>query len=147
MELQLRAARIPFIGRIAHHHWLVVTDGGEPVRWEVWQRRDVGGESWGHLHRNLMEFDRGVGNGPSWVVQVWQDERAAAIAARLATAPAEYPWRHRYLAWPGPNSNTFAQWSLEGAAELGWQALGKRYPAWRGRERAAGRPNGIHQER
>jgi hypothetical protein len=139
MELQLRAARIPIIGRIAHHHWLVVMDGGGPVRWEVWQRRDVGGVSWGHLHRDLMEFDRGVGNGSSWIVQVWRDEQAVAIADRLAIAPAVYPWRHRYLAWPGPNSNTFAQWALGEAEVLGWQGLGKRYPAWRRRARAGGR--------
>ena len=131
MELELRAARIPIIGRIAHHYWLVVVDGGDPARWEVWQHADAGGESWGHLHRNLMEFDRGVGNGPSWVVRTWHDEPASVLAARLGLAPVSYPWRHRYLLWPGPNSNTFARWVIDDAAVMGWQALGKRYPVWR----------------
>lgn len=133
MELQLRAARIPLIGRIAHHHWFVALRDGDVERWEVWQRRDRGGESWGHLHRNLMEHDRGVGNGPSWIVRAWQDAEAAALAARLTLAPAIYPWRHRYLPWPGPNSNTFVGWVLEDLSVLGWKALGKRYPVWRRR--------------
>jgi hypothetical protein len=131
IELQLRAARVPVLGAIAHHHWLVaIDDSGDPVRWEVWQRRDAGGESWGYLHRNLMEFDRGVGNGPSWIVRTWHDEQASAPAARLALAPESYPWRHRYLPWPGPNSNTFVGWVIENPALLGWRALGKRYPVW-----------------
>lgn len=131
LEVQLRAARIPIIGRIAHHYWLVVAGDADPVRWEIWQWRDAGGESWGHLHRNLMEFDRGVGNGPSWVVHRWRDDAAAPFAARLELAPETYPWRHRYLPWPGPNSNTFVRWVIDDATLMGWQALGKRYPAWR----------------
>lgn len=130
MELQLRAARIPIIGRIAHHHWLVVMTE-RPERWEIWQRQNAGGEAWGHLHRNLMAFDAGVGNGPSWVVRRWHDHDAAALAARLALAPETYPWRHRYLPWPGPNSNTFVRWVVGDPDAMGWQALGKRYPAWR----------------
>ncbi|MFW6093816.1 MAG: DUF3750 domain-containing protein [Pseudomonadota bacterium] len=133
MEVQLRAARIPFVGRIAHHHWFVViADGGEPTRWEIWQWRNAGGEAaWGHLHRNLLAFDQGVGNGPSWIVRTWRGEDAAALARRLDEAPETYPWRCRYLPWPGPNSNTFVRWILEDASGLGWQALGKRYPVWR----------------
>lgn len=131
MEVHLRAARIPFIGRIAHHYWLVTVDGGRVDRWEVWQRRDQGGESWGHLHRNLMAHDQGVGNGPSWVVRTWLDAEAARLAERLAVAPERYPYRHRYLPWPGPNSNTFVGWALGDVADLGREALGKRYPVWR----------------
>ncbi len=130
MEVQLRAARIPYIGRFAHHHWFVVVDGGAPERWEVWQRKNAGGHSWGHLHRNLMTFDSGVGNGPSWVVRVWHGDQAAALAARLTQAPARYPWRHRYLPWPGPNSNTFVRWVLEEPGIAAWRAPGWHYPAW-----------------
>ena len=129
MKLEMRAARIPLIGHLAHHYWLVVDDG-EPERWEIWQWRSAGGESWGHLHRNLMAFDAGVGNGPSWVVHTWHDAAAAPIAARLAAAPDSYPWRTRYLPWPGPNSNTFVRWVIGDPGMMGWQALGKRYPLW-----------------
>ena len=129
MKLELRAARIPVIGLLAHHYWLVVDDG-KPIRWEIWQWQAVGGESWGHLHRNLMEFDRGVGNGPSWVVSTFHDEVACRLARRLELAPETYPWRHRYLPWPGPNSNTFVRWVIGDPAMMGWQAFGKRYPIW-----------------
>lgn len=125
--VELRAARIPLIGPFAHHHWLVVDDGLGRVRWEVWQRPDVGGTSWGHLHRDLMPWDAGVGNGPSWVLQTWEGSAAERLAARLATAPQQYPWRHRYRYWPGPNSNTFVQWVLEDAFRLPWQGIGRRY--------------------
>jgi hypothetical protein len=138
MELQLRAARIPIIGHIAHHYWLVVMSEA-PERWEIWQRQHAGGDAWGHLHRNLMAFDEGVGNGPSWVVHRWHDTAAVALAARLARAPEIYPWRHRYLPWPGPNSNTFVRWVIEDPAVMGWQALGKRYPVWRPAPRTVSR--------
>lgn len=127
MEVQLRAARIPYIGAIAHHCWLVVDDG-EFERWEVWQRRDAGGDSWGHLHRNLLAFDAGVGNGPSWVVERWRGEPAWRLMRRIRSAPEAYPWRHRYLPWPGPNSNSFVSWAVEDPRLLTWQARGKHYP-------------------
>lgn len=135
MELELRAARIPVIGRIAHHYWLVILDG-VPERWEIWQWRDAGGESWGHLHRNLLPYDQGVGNGPSWVVRRWRGEPAAELATRITQSPRIYPWRDRYLPWPGPNSNTFVRWVIGDPALMGWQALGKHYPFWRRRTAA-----------
>jgi hypothetical protein len=127
MKVELRAARIPIVGTIAHHHWLVVWEGDAVLRWEVWQRRHAGGEAWGHLHCNLLPFDRGVGNGPSWRVCAWTGAPAAALAERLARAPRDYPWRHRYLPWPGPNSNTFVQWVLEDRHRLSWHGIGRRF--------------------
>jgi len=44
---------------------------------------------------------------------------------------ASYPFCGRYLAWPGPNSNTFVAWVLRRADirhRLGWMALGRLYP-------------------
>lgn len=91
--VELRAARIPLIGALAHHHWLVVVSGaGTRDRWEVWQRRNAGGESWGHLHRNLMPHDAGVGNGPSWVVRTWEGDDATQLMERLVSSPQHYPW-------------------------------------------------------
>jgi hypothetical protein len=62
--------------------------------------------------------------GAEWTVE------AAAIKAVLQNV-SDYPHRDRYLAWPGPNSNTFASWVLRRAGirhRLGWMALGKSYP-------------------
>jgi len=125
--IELRAARIPVIGIIAHHHWLVVGQGEKRDRWEVWQRRDVGGESWGYLHLNLLPANAGVGNGPSWIVECWRGEVAEAIAARIECSVMDYPWCHRYHYWPGPNSNTYVQWVLDGRSALGRKAPGKWY--------------------
>jgi hypothetical protein len=41
-----------------------------------------------------------------------------------------YPFCHRYLPWPGPNSNTFAAWVLRQARikhRLPWQAFGRDF--------------------
>lgn len=130
----LRAARIPVIGTLAHHHWFVISRAIGHDRWEVWQRRGAGGQSWGYLHKNLLPDDSGVGNGPSWIVQTWTGEEAIMLAKRIERTPETYPWRDRYWAWPGPNSNTFAQWVLAEYFSLGWQGLGKR---WRRRDRDA----------
>ena len=131
--LELRAARIPFIGGLALHHWFVLEGTGAPARWEVWQRADAGGESWGHLHRNLMPPRQGVGNGASWRVHCWRGAAAGALMDRISTSPAHYPWCERYRVWPGPNSNTYVQWILGDDFRLGWTAWGARY--WiRGRQ-------------
>lgn len=115
------------VGAIVHHHWFVVDRNGEQARWEVWQRADAGRESWGHVHRNLMAPDSGVGNGPSWVLHSWDGEDAEDLAVRLERAVDEYPWRARYRYWPGPNSNTYVQWVLGERFALPWKAFGKHY--------------------
>jgi hypothetical protein len=130
----LRAARIPYIGFVARHHWLEVTRGDRCDRWEVWQRVDAGGDSWGYLHRNLLPPGQGVGNGPSWLVDTWEGEGAEALAARIEASIEDYPWCHRYWFWPGPNSNTYVQWVLDGNLALGRKAPGKWY-ASRARDR------------
>ena len=125
--VELRAARIPLIGAVAHHHWFVVRAGDRVERWEVWQRPDAGGESWGHLHRDLLAPEQGVGNGGSWRVALFQGETAIGLVARLADAPTAYPWRDIYRYWPDPNSNTFAQWVLGDRHLLSWRGFGRRY--------------------
>ncbi|MFU8816913.1 MAG: DUF3750 domain-containing protein [Pseudomonadales bacterium] len=125
--VELRAARIPFIGAIAHHHWFVV-ERERRDRWEVWQNAGAGGEcSWGHLHKNLLPADAGVGSGPSWVVKRWCGQAAGTLAARIERSPLTYPWCHKYHYWPGPNSNTYAQWVLDGALRLGRCGVGRGY--------------------
>lgn len=120
MRVQLRLATLPSVLRaIAVHHWFVVfdPDAGVQDRWEVWQNRDVGGESWGHLHRNLMHPDRPVGGGPAFIAAEWRGEEAERLR-RVLEAPEEYPFREVYRYWPGPNSNTYAAWVLNRAQVL-----------------------------
>lgn len=120
LTVQLRLATLPSVLRaIAVHHWFVVADrrAGILDRWEVWQNRDAGGESWGHVHRNLMHPDRPVGGGPTMLTAEWRGEEAARLRA-LLERPEAYPFRNCYRYWPGPNSNTYAAWNLARAGLL-----------------------------
>jgi hypothetical protein len=129
--VQLRYAPLPLIGAIAVHYWLVVIDEatGETHRWEVWQTRNAGGSSIGHVHCDLKTPEDGVGGGPSRVVCEWRGKEAQAIDAVLQQA-AHYPYCSRYFLWPGPNSNTFVAWVLKTAGinhRLGWRGLGRHF--------------------
>jgi len=135
MEVQLRWAKIPFVGWWAVHYWYVVADRqGQNLdnlqRWEVWQRRQLKPESWGHLHKNLLSPYGGVGNGPSYLSQQWSGTDGDRLGEIIINSPQNYPHCHRYLYWPGPNSNTYAQWVLSQAGidfNLGWRGVGRGY--------------------
>jgi len=131
VKVQLRYATLPsLLGLFAAHYWFVVWDADECHRWEVWQTKNAGGRSIGHVHCDLKDPDAGVGGGPSRIAAEWSGAEAASIKAVL-DGVAEYPFCGKYRYWPGPNSNTFAAWVLRKAAvkhALGPMALGKRYP-------------------
>ena len=129
--MQLRYATRPFpLGWLAVHYWFVVFEpGGACHRWEVWQTKDAGGTSVGHLHCDLKGPDAGVGGGPARIAAEWTGEQAMRIRKVLETADS-YPYCDRYLPWPGPNSNTFAAWVLHEAGvehALPWRALGRGF--------------------
>lgn len=130
MKVELRYASVPFIGAIAVHYWFVVyDDAGACHRWEVWQTKNAGGTSYGHVHCDLKAPEANVGGGPTRLAVVWQGGEAQRIAAALATAP-DYPHRNRYLPWPGPNSNSFVAWVLERAGidyALHWRGIGRKW--------------------
>ncbi len=84
----------------------------------------------GHLHCNLKAPDADVGGGPAYVHAEWHGEEAQKLASVLRSSETGYPHTHRYLPWPGPNSNTFAAWVLRTAGidlELPWRAIGKDF--------------------
>ena len=130
MKVELRYAPLPFIGAIAVHYWFVVTDeAGACHRWEVWQTKNAGGMSLGHVHCDLKAPEAGVGGGPSRVAAQWTGEQAARIAAVLAK-PEIYPHGQRYRYWPGPNSNSFVAWVLDRARiqyALHWRGFGRKW--------------------
>lgn len=131
IKVQLRHASLPSLaGLFASHYWFVVFDGGEAQRWEVWQTRDAGGRSIGHVHCDLKPPDAGVGGGPMHVDAEWTGEEAERIKAVLEAAE-RYPHCFRYHYFPGPNSNTFAAWVLRQAGirhPLARRAIGRNYP-------------------
>ena len=135
VRVELRAAKIPsFPGIIADHYWLLVFRAAEGKmlqkcdRWEVWQQANQNESCWGHLHKNLLAPYQGVGNGSSELIQQWIDEEALPIIEKIESSPQTYPFLNTYRYWPGPNSNTFAQWIVQDKAKLGIRALGKNFP-------------------
>ncbi len=132
MKVELRHAPLPLIGAIAVHYWFVVLDdAGGCHRWEVWQTKNAGGTSYGHVHCDLKGPEDGVGGGPSRLEMSWTGEHAARIAAVLSD-PASYPQRESYRYWPGPNSNSFVAWVLRRAGiqyALHWRGIGRKWQA------------------
>lgn len=90
------------------HPWFLTWTPEERVwhRWEVWQD---GGGRWDHVHLDTFPAAAGsdMGGGPAVVLAGWEGEEAARLARTLARESPLYPHCHRYLAWPGPNSNTY----------------------------------------
>ena len=135
IKVELLAARIPGIpGIIADHYWLLILRSCKVQcldtcdRWEVWQHPCQNASCWGHLHKNLLPPYQGVGNGPSRLIRQWLDEEALSIMERIESSPNNYPFIHQYGYWPGPNSNTFAQWVVQDQMTLGSRAIGKSFP-------------------
>ena len=130
--VQLRYATLPCVLRaIAVHYWFVVCDPSscQWQRWEVWQTKNAGGTSVGHVHCNRRHPDCGVGGGTYRLAAEWHGHAAQAIQDILARIQ-EYPYRDHYRAWPGPNSNTFVAWVLREAGLHYWldpRAIGKDY--------------------
>ena len=130
MVVQLRYASLPSLLRfVAVHYWFVVFDDTGCHRWEVWQTKNAGGRSIGHLHCDLRPPDANVGGGPTRVAAVWTGEAALKLKEVLEGADS-YPFCHKYWYWPGPNSNTFAAWVLREAGidfPLARKAIGCKY--------------------
>lgn len=106
-------------GIFAHHSWIVVKERGA----DAYTRFDVVG--WGSPVRvNHREADgRWYGNIPEPVAEV-RGAAAEAMIPRIRSAVQSYAYvtPGTYLAWPGPNSNSFVQHVLAETPELA-QAL------------------------
>jgi hypothetical protein len=130
--VQLRQATLPSaLGLVAVHYWFAVfePERGDWSRWEVWQTGGMVATSWGHVHKDLMAPDSGVGGGPFRIAAEWRGDKARDLLAVL-NRPDDYPYRNVYRAWPGPNSNTYAAWVLKQArvaCDLHPMAIGKDY--------------------
>jgi hypothetical protein len=127
ISVELRGARLPFVGWLAHHYFFVVRCGARRERWEVWQHPNCCQSSVGHVHRDLLPWRAGVGFGRSFLVKRWQGEGARALAETIRGSLDSYPARYRYRYWPGPNSNSFVQWALGDRYQLPRAAIGRSY--------------------
>lgn len=73
--------------------------------WEVWQ--SPRGEDGTHVCKNLGTIRGGVGGGDPTLVYELRGERAREPVLWIRQHAREYASRDTYLAWPGPNSNTY----------------------------------------
>jgi hypothetical protein len=135
IKVELLAAKIPgFPGIFADHYWFLVQHDSNGQyhqtcdRWEVWQHSYQNGSCWGHLHKNLLAPYQGVGNGPSRLIRQWIGDEGLLLMEIIESSPSSYPFLEKYRYWPGPNSNTFAQWVVQDQMELGIRAIGKSFP-------------------
>jgi hypothetical protein len=123
---------LPWYARFADHAWVDLRSGGQwhRVEWNAHlgdvHIREFGGDDdaredtrWGMRVQVLATFD-----GPS----------AQPLAAAVLGAAPQFPYRHGYRAWPGPNSNTFVDWLAREVpglrVELPPTAVGKDYATW-----------------
>ncbi len=125
--VRIYAARVGrWRGIFAHHSWIVVKEAGAAR----YTRYDVVG--WGLPVRTdaYAPDGRWFGNDPEIVLALDGAAATRAVPA-IRAAVADYPHRSlgSYRAWPGPNSNTFAQHVLARIPESGTTlpptALGK----------------------
>lgn len=80
-------------------------------------RPDVPDRYWYGAKPQLLKSHQGAG--------------VEALIDAVDAAARAYPWKHRYEAFPGPNSNTFTAWVARQVPELEldlpWSAIGSGY--------------------
>ncbi len=143
------SARLPgALWPIAEHLILEVRTADMPPglgeSWEVWHQPECHDEAGSYVCRDLGTLRSGVGGGAPTLVAETRGEDARRAAAWIREhAPV---WRHRdvYVAWPGPNSNTFVAGLLREcpglAVDLPPTAIGKD---WLGILHAGGTTTGT----
>ena len=130
-----RAAR--WRGAIGVHTWMAVKKANEQhfTRIEVMGFGVYRGGSAVRIRRGLAD-GWWYGNRPYLLRDLRGGEEVDKVVDRLLEAAGNYPYKHTYKIWPGPNSNTFIAWLGRQAPELQLElpstAIGKDYlPAWR----------------
>lgn len=118
----------PWYSRFAKHTWFDVRHGGQWLRYEV-RHKHSGVERTEIFPEQVVDperWDRAVD-----VLHVVRGEKAAEASLRLDDFVDGYD-DSVYRAWPGPNSNTFAEKALRAmkvGVELDHNAVGKDW-AW-----------------
>ena len=118
------------IERLAIHAWFVVKSAEEVSfdRWEVWATADG---PYGYVRLNLRSPTSAPLAGRVFVIAELIGPEAEPVVEFIETQSPNYPCCDYYLFYPGPNSNTYAQWVLDNA---GWAvtlpptAIGKAVP-------------------
>lgn len=118
-------------GWFAIHTWIAAKKTGE----NVYTVYDVVG--WrGHHGRSVLGINKDIpdrywyGSRPE-LIQLKKGDGVDELIDKVDKAARAYPWKNRYKAFPGPNSNTFTAWiglqvpELE--MDLPFSAIGNGY--------------------
>ena len=118
-------------GNFGVHTWVAVKPAKAPAYtvYEVIGWRLRWSDSVVEIHERAPDA-RWYGNAP----ELYADKRGEAaekLIPRIDAAARSYPHANEYIAWPGPNSNTFTAWITRAVPELGVDlpptAIGKDY--------------------
>ena len=107
--VQVYGARtVHWRGAFGIHSWIVVKRSGAPeyTLYQVLGWRAYRGGRAVDIRQGATPDGRWFGEYP----ELLAEQRGAGVDAvidRIEAAVASYPWPASYLAWPGPNSNTF----------------------------------------
>jgi hypothetical protein len=130
--VQVYAARaFNWRGIFAVHTWIAVKPEGalEYTVHEVLGWRARWGSSVVVSHQDLP--DRKWYGAQPELLRELRGQAAAALIPQIEAAIASYPYAHRYVLWPGPNSNTFVAHVAREVPGLGVDlpptAIGKDY--------------------
>ncbi len=134
---------LPFPLHFAVHPWVLVMNGPNITRWEVWQRKNQNNPNcFGHVYCNYFPPLMGIRkshftNKPHPVkiigsIKGNQQSKAHEVVQFITENAPNYSFKNTYHYYPGPNSNTFIQWILSEFPEieivLPSSAIGKRFP-------------------
>jgi len=117
--VRVYGAPIPFLEPFFMHTWVLTKRAEERAfhRWEVW--RSPGGD-YVHVRKDLLAPTADIGAGETFIIGQVKGHGAESIVAFVETESPQYPFRETYIAFPGPNSNTFTQWVLDNS---GWELV------------------------
>ena len=118
-------------GNFGVHTWVAVKPAKAPAYtvYEVIGWRLRWSDTVVEIHERAPDA-RWYGNAPELYVER-RGEEAGKLIPRIDAAARAYPHANEYIAWPGPNSNTFTAWITRAVPELQVDlpptAIGKDY--------------------
>jgi len=112
-------------GIFAAHTWIAVKEP-QATQYTLYQVT-----RWRGMHIGPGVADMHWFGNPPHVLAQLRGPQAELAIRRIEALAEDYPYRDRYRAWPGPNSNTFVAWITRQVPELQTRlpaiALGKDY--------------------
>ncbi|MFC0016598.1 DUF3750 domain-containing protein [Roseibacillus persicicus] len=125
---------MPWYSQFAVHSYIEY----QPTPDQSWRRIEIINETSGIRHYEITDKELHSPSrwGESVHIVAQKKENGPKLANEIASFARSYPDANRYVAWPGPNSNTFAEKLLRqtrASGHLDHNAVGKDYGWYLGR--------------